>query len=148
MHVIANEPHARDRAEYTDKLRETWRNHRLRSSEPALSVEVTVPDASGCETEPHVRGEERYGHRILTIESSAVPNTLAALLLHLRDRTGSVPHIYFPWTEGNPGRGDAAVSGPRRRRRAAADPRGAAPGRARSGTPPARARRLSRRWGS
>ncbi|TYB50949.1 APC family permease [Nonomuraea sp. PA05] len=102
VHVIANEPHTRDQAEYTDKLRETWLNHRLRSSEPALFVEVTVPDASEFETELHVRGEERYGHKILTIESSAVPNTLAALLLHLRDRTGSVPHIYFHWTEGNP----------------------------------------------
>ncbi|NRQ37673.1 APC family permease [Nonomuraea sp. NN258] len=102
VHVIANEPHGRDQAEYTDKLRETWLNHRLRSSEPVLFVEVTVPDASEFETELHVRGEERYGHRILTIESSAVPNTLAALMLHLRERTGSVPHIYFHWTEGNP----------------------------------------------
>ncbi|MGI5291548.1 amino acid transporter [Nonomuraea polychroma] len=102
VHVIANEPHVRDQAEYTDKLRETWFNHRLRSSEPVLFVEVSVPDASEFETELHVKGEERYGHKILTIESSAVPNTLAALLLYLRDRTGSVPHIYFHWTEGNP----------------------------------------------
>ncbi|MGN9837215.1 amino acid transporter [Nonomuraea sp. H19] len=102
IHVIANEPHTRDQAEYTDKLRETWLNHRLRSSEPVLFVEVTVPDASEFETELHIKGEERYGHKILTIESSAVPNTLAALLLYLRDRTGSVPHIYFHWTEGNP----------------------------------------------
>ncbi|MGP3910853.1 amino acid transporter [Nonomuraea sp. 10N515B] len=102
VHVIANEPHTRDQTEYTDKLRETWLNHRLRSSEPMLFIEVTVPDASEFETELHVKGEERYGHKILTIESSAVPNTLAALLLYLRDRTGSVPHIYFHWTEGNP----------------------------------------------
>ncbi|TMR96916.1 APC family permease [Nonomuraea basaltis] len=102
IHVIANEPHTRDQAEYNDKLRETWLNHRLRSAEPVLFVEVTVPDASEFETELHIKGEERYGHKILTIESSAVPNTLAALLLYLRDRTGSVPHIYFHWTEGNP----------------------------------------------
>ncbi|MEW1843810.1 amino acid transporter [Nonomuraea angiospora] len=102
IHVIANEPNARDQAEYNDKLRETWAAHRLRSSEPVLFVEVSVPDASEFETELHVKGEERYGHKILTIESSAVPNTLAALLLYLRDRTGGVPHIYFHWTEGNP----------------------------------------------
>ncbi|MDX3103349.1 APC family permease, partial [Nonomuraea angiospora] len=102
IHVIANEPNARDQAEYNDKLRETWATHRLRSSEPVLFVEVSVPDASEFETELHVKGEERYGHKILTIESSAVPNTLAALLLYLRDRTGGVPHIYFHWTEGNP----------------------------------------------
>ncbi|WP_431930017.1 amino acid transporter [Nonomuraea jabiensis] len=102
IHVIANEPNARDQAEYTDKLRETWVTHRLRSSEPVLFVEVSVPDASEFETELHVKGEERYGRKILTIESSAVPNTLAALLLYLRERTGGVPHIYFHWTEGNP----------------------------------------------
>ncbi|MFI9845519.1 amino acid transporter [Nonomuraea sp. NPDC051941] len=102
IHVIANEPNARDQAEYTDKLRETWATHRLRSSEPVLFVEVSVPDASEFETELHVKGEERYGRKILTIESSAVPNTLAALLLYLRERTGGVPHIYFHWTEGNP----------------------------------------------
>ncbi|MEO3867902.1 amino acid transporter [Nonomuraea sp. B12E4] len=102
LHLIANEPHARDQAEYTDKLREQWVNHRLRTSEPVMFVEVSVPDASEFETKLHVRGEERYGHRILAIESSAVPNSLAALLLYLRDRTGSVPHIYFHWAEGNP----------------------------------------------
>ena len=102
IHVIANEPDRRDQDEYNDKLRETWLNHRLRSSEPVLFAEVWVPDASEFETELHVRGEERYGHKILTMESSAVPNSLAALLLYLRDRTGSVPHIYFHWTEGNP----------------------------------------------
>jgi hypothetical protein len=102
VHLIANEPHQRDQSEYTDKRREQWLNHRLPSSEPIMFVEVTVPDASEFETELRVSGEELYGHRILRIESSTVPNSLAALLLYLRDRTGQVPHIYFHWTEGNP----------------------------------------------
>ncbi|NUW45748.1 amino acid transporter [Nonomuraea rhodomycinica] len=102
IHLIANEPHRRDQEEYNAKVRETWLNHRLRSSEPVMFVEVSVPDASEFETELDVRGEERYGHKILTVESSAVPNTLAAILLYLRERTGGAPHIYFHWTEGNP----------------------------------------------
>ncbi|NUR92047.1 MAG: amino acid transporter, partial [Nonomuraea sp.] len=102
IHLIANEPHERDQTEYNDKLREQWLNHRLRSSEPVMFVEGTVVDASEFESELLVRGEERYGHRILRFESPTVPNALAALLLHLRDRTGRTPHIYFHWTEGNP----------------------------------------------
>jgi hypothetical protein len=49
-----------------------------------------------------VTGEERHGYRILRMESSAVANAIAAVLLHLRDLTGQRPHIYFDWTEGNP----------------------------------------------
>ncbi len=50
-----------------------------------------------------MHGEVRNStRRVLTFEASNVPNTLAALLLHVRDETGVVPHIYFEWTEGNP----------------------------------------------
>jgi len=42
------------------------------------------------------------GFRILRTESPAVPNAIAAFLLHLRDKTGKLPHIYFGWSEGNP----------------------------------------------
>jgi hypothetical protein len=66
-------------------------------------VEVTVRDPSDFESALDVHGEivhDRY--RVLTLQSSTVPNALAALLLHVRDETGVVPHIYFEWTEGNP----------------------------------------------
>ena len=33
---------------------------------------------------------------------SAIPNAIAALLLHIRDETKLPPHAYFGWTEGNP----------------------------------------------
>ncbi|MFI6321087.1 amino acid transporter [Nonomuraea sp. NPDC050556] len=102
IHLIANEPHRRDQAEYNDKMREQWLNHRLRSSEQVIFVEVTVVDASDFESELRVCGEERYGHQILHFQSPTVANALAALLLDLRERTGQVPHIYFHWTEGNP----------------------------------------------
>jgi hypothetical protein len=42
-----------------------------------------------------VTGEERYGYRILRVNSSAVPNTIVARLLHIRDKTGKLPHVCF-----------------------------------------------------
>jgi hypothetical protein len=39
---------------------------------------------------------------VLTTSAPSVPNAIAALLLHLRDVTGTAPHVYFDWTEGNP----------------------------------------------
>jgi hypothetical protein len=49
-----------------------------------------------------VRGVEVGPYRVLRTESPAVPNAIAALMLHIRDRTAKVPHAYFGWTEGNP----------------------------------------------
>ena len=66
-------------------------------------MEVTVTDASDFEAPLEVRGEVLHGrYRVVSVTSSSVPNALAALLLHVRDTSGVIPHIYFEWTEGNP----------------------------------------------
>jgi hypothetical protein len=102
LRLVANEPDALDPAEYLDKLRQVQADHDL-PNEDIVFVEVTVTDPSEFETALDVHGEvvhERY--RVLRMQSSTVPNALAALLLHIRDETHRVPHIYFEWTEGNP----------------------------------------------
>jgi hypothetical protein len=63
---------------------------------------VTITDPSDFETELHVAGEQRHGYRILRVASPAIPNAVAALLLHIRDISGAPPHLYTDWTEGNP----------------------------------------------
>ena len=83
--------------EHEERLR-----HQIPPDDPVLFLEVTVADPSEFEARLQVTGEERHGYRILRIESSAVPNAIAAVLLHIRDLTGKRPHIYFDWTEGNP----------------------------------------------
>jgi hypothetical protein len=50
----------------------------------------------------HVRGVDVGGWRVFRAEGAAVPNAIAAVLLHLRDRTATAPQVYFGWTEGNP----------------------------------------------
>ncbi|GAA1672711.1 APC family permease [Nonomuraea maheshkhaliensis] len=103
IYLIANEPHTRDAKEYVDKAREAWELHRLRTSEGLIFLEVTIPDASEFAGELRVVGEERHGFRILRLQSTTVANSIAALLLHLRDTYGKTPHVYFHWAaEGNP----------------------------------------------
>ncbi|MFB7280493.1 APC family permease [Streptomyces hydrogenans] len=100
---IANEPGERDITEYREKIEQIRADNDLPTTEDFVFVEVTVTDPSEFEAGLTVRGEvlhDRY--RVLTVESSSVPNALAALLLHSRDLTGTRPHIYFEWTEGNP----------------------------------------------
>ncbi|MEU2548218.1 amino acid transporter [Streptomyces roseolus] len=100
---VANEPDRRDVAEYRDKIEQIRADNDLPTAEDFVFIEVTVTDPSEFEAGLTVRGEvlhDRY--RVLTVESSSVPNALAALLLHARDLTGTIPHVYFEWTEGNP----------------------------------------------
>ena len=103
IRLVANEAGARDPEEYADKIRQIRRDHELPNDPDVIFVEVTVADPSDFEGRLDVHGEVLHGeYRVLTIESSSVPNSLAALLLHVRDVSGVTPHIYFEWTEGNP----------------------------------------------
>lgn len=98
-----NEPDAQDPAKYRDKLRDTQAEHELPEAQDIVFVEVTVTDPSGFETRLDVHGRVMHQqYRVLTMESSSVPNALAALVLRARDETGAIPHLYFGWTEGNP----------------------------------------------
>ncbi|WP_030196130.1 APC family permease [Streptomyces sp. NRRL S-87] len=100
---IANEPDQRDITEYREKIEQIRADNDIPTTEDFVFVEVTITDPSEFEAGLTVRGEvlhDRY--RVLTVESSSVPNALAALLLHARDLTGTRPHVYFEWTEGNP----------------------------------------------
>jgi hypothetical protein len=102
IRLVANEPDELDQTEYLEKLRQTQADNDL-TDDDLLFVEVTLTDPSEFETALDVHGEvvhERY--RVLRLQHASVPNALAALLLHVRDVTHSVPHIYFEWTEGNP----------------------------------------------
>jgi hypothetical protein len=102
LRLVANEPDALDEAEYREKLWQTKADHDL-PDEDIVFVEVTLRDPSEFETALDVRGLVVYDrYRVLRTQSSTVPNALAALLMHVRDETRHVPHIYFEWTEGNP----------------------------------------------
>ncbi|MBG6134598.1 amino acid transporter [Longispora fulva] len=102
IQVIANHPDARDETEYREKEFEQRRDNHIPAADSVLFLEVTLVDSSDFASDLHVVGEERFGYRILKVDSPAIANTVAAVLLHIRDDTGVVPHVYFNWTEGNP----------------------------------------------
>jgi hypothetical protein len=103
IRFIANEPDRRDKAEYRDKIEQIRADNDIPDTEDFVFVEVTVTDPSEFEGGLRVRGEVMHGrYRVLSLESSSIPNALAALLLYVRDTTGHTPHMYFEWTEGNP----------------------------------------------
>lgn len=102
LRVIANEPNERDAAEYREKEYSQREETHIPQGGPVLFLEVTVEDSSDFLADLEVHGEERHGARVLRVEGAVVPNTIAAVLMQLRTRTGEVPHIYFNWTEGHP----------------------------------------------
>lgn len=102
VHILANDPDERDEKEYREKEASLRRIHHLAEDTPVLFLEVTLADTSDFAAELDVVGERRYGYRILKVTSPAVANTVAAVLIHIREQTGTRPHVYFNWTEGSP----------------------------------------------
>jgi hypothetical protein len=102
VRIIANRPDTGAKDEYDKKQREAFDSHHLDASDPLLFLEVQLGDASEFSGTLNVEGVEVGGHRVLRCEGPAVPNAIAAFLLHVRDRTKLIPHAYFGWTEGNP----------------------------------------------
>ena len=78
------------------------RLHNLNPDVKLLFFEVERTDASEFDQELHVETRSVGKHVILRASSSAVANSISALLLKLQENTGQVMHVYFKWKEGNP----------------------------------------------
>lgn len=102
IRIIANRCDKGNAEEYKLKEKEKREDNHIPAEDSVIFFEVTPGDASDFSGELKVRGFIVDGYRVLRAVSPAVPNAIAALLLHLRDQTGNIPHIYFGWSEGNP----------------------------------------------
>jgi len=102
IRILAIRPNTGAAEEYARKMEEARQSHHLPEHEPILFLEIRPADVSDFSDVLHVRGAKVDGYRVLRCSSPAIPNAIAGLLLDLRDRTSSIPHAYFGWTEGNP----------------------------------------------
>lgn len=99
VRFVAHKPGKK--ADYRESERLARLVHNLEGN--LIFLEVKLTDASEFSDDLlEVKGIEKGPFRILQCASPAIPNAIAALLLHVRNKTKKKPHIYMGWTEGNP----------------------------------------------
>jgi hypothetical protein len=69
---------------------------------PIYFVLVERGDTSDFTEYLEVHGVREGQDHIFRATSAAVPNSIAALLIYLKEATGCIPHAYFHWTDVNP----------------------------------------------
>lgn len=101
VRLLAHRPGGSD---YKSKEEESRDTHTFEQDEGEfIFLEITQADPSRFVDEIlEVSGHEEEGLKILRCESPAIPNAIAALLLHIQEMTSKTAHVYMGWTEGNP----------------------------------------------
>lgn len=102
IRIIANRRDRGNLREYVFKEKEQREDNHFPEDDLFIFFEVRPGDASEFTDVLKVRGITLDKYKILRTKSPAVPNAIAAFLLHVRDKTGKIPHAYFGWSEGNP----------------------------------------------
>jgi hypothetical protein len=102
IHIVANDPGRRTDAEYEQKAKAERQASHIPARASIIFLEVWKADSSDFEEDLIVHGVVKHGFRVLEVASGNIPNTIAAVLLQIRNVTGCVPNVYFDWTEGSP----------------------------------------------
>jgi hypothetical protein len=102
VRLVAHRTEDRSVEEYERKDAESRAAHNIDPGEQLLFLEIDRADASEFSGSLDVKGALVGNYKVLRASSAAIPNAIAALLIHVRDLTGRLPHAYFGWTEGNP----------------------------------------------
>ena len=101
LRFVAHDPDNTTLPEYHLKEIRARQMAHLPDTDPFLFLEVEIDDASEFSDVVEVSGHQVGNYRILRARGSSVPNTIAALLMHLRGK-GTPPQVYFEWSEDGP----------------------------------------------
>ncbi len=102
IRLVARKPQQETEAKLAEADRKLREGHGLSPDERVYFFELEPGDASDFVDCICVSGERIGKYSVLRAKSPAVANAIAAMLIHLEQRTGKIPHAYFGWTEGNP----------------------------------------------
>ena len=100
--LVAHENKGGGDEEYRTKARDERKFNHIPANSSVIFLEIDVKDSSDFLEDINVVGETKHGFRVLKVNSSSIPNALAAVALAIRDEYGIVPDIYFEWSDGNP----------------------------------------------
>ncbi|MFC4455019.1 APC family permease [Deinococcus sonorensis] len=101
LRLVAHRPGPASQAEYHKiELRSRQMAH-LPDEADFVFLEVEVDDASDFSDVVEVTGVQVGRYSILRARGSSVPNSIAALMLHLRGK-GAPPQVYMRWSEDSP----------------------------------------------
>ena len=102
VRLIAWKPHNSSGKDRDQARADLIQLHGLSPGAAIYFVEVERGDTSDFTEYLLVQGFHEGRNRILHARSAAVANSIAALLIYLKQATGCIPHVYFHWTDVNP----------------------------------------------
>jgi hypothetical protein len=94
-----NKSYNKDRDRAKTDLRQL---HGLSSEDYIYFMEVERGDTSDFTERLYIQGIREGSNRVLHARSATVANSIAALLMYLKQSTGCIPHVYFHWTDVSP----------------------------------------------
>ncbi|MBZ9712426.1 amino acid permease [Deinococcus multiflagellatus] len=101
LRFVSHHPGRASEAEYSKQELRVRQMVHLPDNEPFVFLEVELGDASEFTDVVEVTGLQVGPYAILKARGSSIPNTIAAVMLHLRGK-GAPPQVYMRWTEESP----------------------------------------------
>ncbi|MFK7604121.1 amino acid transporter [Deinococcus sp. SM5_A1] len=103
LRFVAHRPGRATPADYRKQELRARQMAHLPDDTPFLFLEAEVDDASDFSDVVEVSGLMVGQYSVLRARGSSIPNTIAALMLHLRGKNGGAPpQVYMRWSEDTP----------------------------------------------